>query len=64
MNGGVSEEFTMRQIGKLLARTVSEYLKDEEHRREFEKWYLEKYGAPYQFKYAHKGAYEELSKEG
>ena len=40
-----------KQIGRLLAHTVSRYLEDKEHRREFEKWYFEKYGTEYQWKY-------------
>jgi len=39
------EESTKKRIDRLLAKTVSRYLKDEEHRREFEEWYFKKYGA-------------------
>lgn len=42
------EESTKKRIGRLLAKTVSRYLKDEEHRREFEEWYFKKYGVKYQ----------------
>ena len=42
------DEFTKKQIGRLLAKTVSQYFKEEEHRREFEAWYISTYGAKYQ----------------
>lgn len=45
------EESTKKRIGRLLAKTVSRYLKDEEHRREFEEWYFKKYGVKYQWKF-------------
>lgn len=44
------EEYTLIRIGRLLAKTVTTYLKDEEHRREFEEWYFKKYGVKYQWK--------------
>lgn len=31
----------------LLARSVREFFRDEQHRKEFEEWYLKKYGKPY-----------------
>lgn len=34
----------------LLAQGVREYFKDPEHRKEFERWYLKKYGKPYVWK--------------
>ena len=34
----------------LLAQEVREYFKDPEHRKEFERWYLKKYGKPYVWK--------------
>ena len=34
----------------LLAQEVREYFKDPEHRKEFERWYLKKYGKPYEWK--------------
>lgn len=49
------EESTKKRIGRLLAKTVSRYLKDEEHRREFEKWYFDRYGKEYQWR---KGGYK------
>ena len=44
------DEFTKKRIGRLLFKTVSRYLEEEEHRREFEKWYFEKHGVEYQWK--------------
>jgi hypothetical protein len=41
---------TKKRIGRLLSKTVTEYLADEKHRREFESWYLEQYGVEYQWK--------------
>lgn len=43
------DTITAKRIGRLLAHTVSRYLEDKEHRREFEKWYFEKYGTEYQW---------------
>lgn len=37
----------VKAFGLLLARSVREYFKDEENRKRFEGWYLEKYGEPY-----------------
>lgn len=34
----------------LLAQEVREYFKDPEHRKDFEQWYLKKYGKPYVWK--------------
>lgn len=45
------EESTKKRIGRLLAKTVSRYLKDEEHHREFEEWYFKKYGVKYQWRF-------------
>jgi hypothetical protein len=44
------EETTKKRIGRLLAKKVSRYLEDLEHRREFEEWYFKKYGTEYQWK--------------
>ena len=33
-----------------LQNRVRDYLRDPEHRREFEEWYLQQYGKPYQWK--------------
>lgn len=37
-------------LGRILARTVSHYFEDKEHRREFEAWYEETYGKKYVWK--------------
>lgn len=34
----------------LLAQRVREFFKDEQHRQEFEIWYLKRYGRPYEWK--------------
>ena len=39
------------RLGRLVARTVSNYFKDPAHRAEYEKWHLETYGEPYVWKY-------------
>ena len=39
-----------KALALLLAQEVREYFKDPEHRKEFERWYLEKYGKPYEWK--------------
>lgn len=36
-----------RVLCSLLARIVRGYYTDPQHRNEFEKWHLEKYGEPY-----------------
>ena len=45
------DESTKKRIGRLLAKTVSQYFQEEEHRREFEEWYFDKYGVKYQWKF-------------
>lgn len=40
----------LNAMGRTLARTVREYFKDPAHRREFEAWYLDRYGKPYVWK--------------
>ena len=50
MSAAPLEESTKKRIGRLLAKTVSRYLENEEHRREFEAWYFAKYGTKYQWK--------------
>lgn len=39
-----------KALALLLAQEVREYFKDPEHRKEFEQWYLKKYGLPYEWK--------------
>lgn len=36
-----------RALSLLLAQTVREYFKDEDHRNSFEEWYLKRTGKPY-----------------
>lgn len=50
MSSSPLEESTKKRIGRLLAQTVSRYLENIEHRREFEEWYFQKYGVKYQWK--------------
>lgn len=38
-----------RMLCRSLARIVREYYRDPQHRAEFEKWHLEKYGEPYEW---------------
>lgn len=38
-----------KALSLLLAQTVREYFKDEGHRKDFEAWYMGKYGKPYQW---------------
>lgn len=37
-------------LGMTLSDLVRAYFDDENHRREFEAWYLEQYGKPYEWK--------------
>lgn len=39
-----------KAFSSLLARSVREYFKDENHRKEFEHWYEQRYGEPYEWK--------------
>ena len=41
---------TRNSLGRILARTVSQYFEDTEHRREFEAWYEKTYGKQYVWK--------------
>lgn len=36
-----------RSIAKHLGKCVLEYMKDEEHKKEFKEWYFKKYGKEY-----------------
>lgn len=40
----------LNSFARELRRRVRKYLDDREHRREFEEWFLQKYGKPYQWK--------------
>lgn len=39
-----------RAVSLLLAQRVREFFMDEQHRREFETWYEERYGKKYEWK--------------
>ena len=39
-----------KAFASLLARSVREYFRNEQHRKEFEDWYMKKYGRPYVWK--------------
>lgn len=39
-----------RALSLLLAQKVRTYFKDEQHRREFEDWYEQRYGKKYKWK--------------
>lgn len=39
-----------KAFASLLARSVREFFQNERHRKEFEEWYLKKYGTPYVWK--------------
>ena len=36
-----------KAFASLLVRSVREFFRDEQHRREFEDWYMKKHGKPY-----------------
>ena len=50
MQEPVVSDFAKTMLGKSLAKIVTQYLEDPEHRREFEEWYFNKYGVKYQWK--------------
>ena len=39
----------LKSLGMTLARNVREYFRDANHRKEFEKWYYERYGKHYKW---------------
>ena len=43
-------EKQLNSFCRMLRRTVRRYLDDKKHRKDFEKWYLDKYGKPYKWK--------------
>lgn len=48
MNAFVPEvEGQAKAFASLLARSVREYFRNEQHRKEFEDWHMKKYGRPY-----------------
>ncbi len=42
-----------KAFASLLTRSVREFFQDEQHRKEFEEWYLKKYGKSYEWKPFH-----------
>lgn len=40
----------LKAVSSLLARKVREYFETPEHRKEFEKWYEQRYGKAYQWR--------------
>lgn len=50
MSANSIEESTKKRLGRVLAKTVTQYLNDESHRQDFEQWYLKKYGVQYCWK--------------
>ncbi|MCD8189506.1 MAG: hypothetical protein LUD78_04685 [Clostridiales bacterium] len=45
-------EEEQRVVCSILAKKVKEYYRDPEHQRQFEEWYQQKYGKPYEGKRA------------
>lgn len=56
-------EKQLNRFCRMLRRTVRRYLDDKKHRKEFEKWYLDKYGKPYEWKKEHNGISNDANKE-
>lgn len=50
MSAAPIESHAAANLGRILARTVTDYLKDAQHRREFEEWYRQKYGKEYEWR--------------
>lgn len=44
----VTEE--LRSVCFMIAKAVQRYMVDEEHRKEFERWYEERYGRKYEWR--------------
>lgn len=38
-----------QDLGRELCKTVLNYFKDDDHKKEFEDWYFEKYGVEYEW---------------
>ncbi len=41
------DDYTASRLARLIAKAVSADLKNEDSRKDFEEWYLQKYGEPY-----------------
>jgi len=50
MSAAPLESWTRNSLSRILAKTVSRYLKEEKHRREFEEWYFTTYDKKYIWK--------------
>lgn len=50
MSAALLEGWRQESMSRLLVKTVSRYLQDKEHRREFEEWYFQTYGKKYEWK--------------
>lgn len=40
----------LTELSRDICRIIADYLRDESHKKEFEEWYLKKYGKPYAWK--------------
>ena len=49
-NLNLCNPFEQQSIVSKLCEVVQDYFKDVQHQEDFKKWYLEKYGVPYEFK--------------
>ena len=50
MKPNIPTPFEQRSIIIHLCEAVQNYFRDVKHQEDFKKWYLEKYGVPYEFK--------------
>ena len=50
MNSSGMRAYTMARIGYHTLKILATNLKDEAYRKEFEEWYLKRYGTPYRWK--------------
>lgn len=53
------KEKTKKSLGQELCKNILSYLEDEEHRKDFEEWYFEKYGVEYEWKKGVKQCHKE-----
>ena len=50
----MTDEYIKNQIAKYAARQCEEYLRNPKHRKDFEQWFLKKYGYPWKERYKHR----------